>query len=77
MSPAVIVTLDASVLLRCMHPGHDVEDTDAALALRDEVVAGTLDMVVPQLWIYEWVTCWRCVFPMTWRSCLRLWPTST
>ena len=28
-------------------------DTDAALALRDEAVAGTLDLVVSQLWIYE------------------------
>ena len=45
---AVIVTPDASVL-----PGNDEQDTDAALALRDGAVAGTLDLVVPQLWIHE------------------------
>ena len=75
-SPAVIVTPDASVLLKWVLPSRDVEDTDGVLALRDEAVAGTLDMVVPQLWIYEWATCRRYAFPMTWRSCLRLWPTS-
>ena len=50
---AVIVTPDASVLLKWVLPGHDEQVTDAALALRDEAVAGTLDLVVPQLWIYE------------------------
>ncbi len=50
---AVIVTPDASVLLKWVLPGDDEQDTDAALALRDEAVAGTLDLVVPQLWIYE------------------------
>ena len=49
----MIVTPDASVLLRWVLPGHDEQDTDAALALRDEAAAGTLDLVVPQLWIYE------------------------
>lgn len=49
----MIVTPDASVLLRWVLPGHDEQDTDAALALRDEAVAGTLDLVVPQLWIHE------------------------
>ena len=49
----MIVTPDASVLLRWVLPGHDEQDTEAALALRDEAVAGTLDLVVPQLWIYE------------------------
>ena len=52
-SPAVIVTPDASVLLRWVLPGHDEQDTDAALALRDEAVAGAIDLVVPQLWVYE------------------------
>ena len=49
----MIVTPDASVLLKWVLPGDDEPDTDAALALRDEAVAGTLDLVVPQLWIYE------------------------
>ena len=49
----MIVTPDPSVLLKWVLPGDDEQDTDAALALRDEAVAGTLDLVVPQLWIYE------------------------
>ena len=48
-----IVTPDASVLLKWVLPGDDEQDTDAALALRDEAAAGALDLVVPQLWIYE------------------------
>ncbi len=50
---AVIVTPDASVLLKWVLPGDREQDTDAALALREEAVSGTLDLVVPQLWIYE------------------------
>ncbi len=49
----MIVTPDASVLLKWVLPGDDEQDTEAALALRDEAAAGTLDLVVPQLWIYE------------------------
>ncbi|MYA33537.1 MAG: type II toxin-antitoxin system VapC family toxin [Gemmatimonadales bacterium] len=49
----MILTPDASVLLKWILPGDDEQDTDAALALRDEAVAGILDLVVPQLWIYE------------------------
>ena len=49
----MIVTPDASVLLKWVLPGDDEQDTEVALALRDEAVAGTLDLVVPQLWIYE------------------------
>ncbi len=49
----MIVTPDASVILKWVLPGDDEQDTDAALALRDQAVAGTLDLVVPQLWIYE------------------------
>ena len=49
----MIVTPDASVLLKWVLPGDDEQDTDAALALRDEAADGTLDLVVPQLWIYE------------------------
>ena len=49
----MIVTPDASVLLKWVLPGDDEQDTDAALALRDEAAAGILDLIVPQLWIYE------------------------
>ena len=49
----MIVTPDASVLLKWVLPGEGEQDTDEALALRDEAVAGSLDLVVPQLWIYE------------------------
>ena len=49
----MIVTPDASVLLKWVLPGDDEQDTDAALALRNEALAGTLDLVVPQLWVYE------------------------
>ena len=49
----MIVTPDASVLLKWVLPGDDEQDTVAALALRDEAVAGKRDLVVPQLWIYE------------------------
>ena len=49
----VIVTPDASVLLKWVLPGDDEQDGDAALSLRDQAVAGAVDLVVPQLWIYE------------------------
>ena len=49
----MIVTPDASVLLKWVLPDDDEQDTGAALALRDEATAGILDLVVPQLWIYE------------------------
>ena len=48
-----MVTPDASVLLKWVLPGDDEQDGDAALSLRDEAVAGTVELVVPQLWIYE------------------------
>lgn len=49
----MIVTPDASVLLKWVLPGDDEQDTDAALSLRDEAVVGAIELVVPQLWIYE------------------------
>ena len=49
----MIVTPDASVLLKWVLPGDDEQAADAALLLRDEAVAGAIDLVVPQLWIYE------------------------
>lgn len=49
----MIVTPDASVLLKWVLPGEDEQDTGAALSLRDEAVAGTIELVVPQLWMYE------------------------
>lgn len=49
----MIVTPDASVLLKWVLPGDDEQDTDLALGLRGEAVAGAIDLVVPQMWIYE------------------------
>ena len=49
----MIVTPDASVLLKWVLPGDDEQDGDAALSLRHEAVAGAVELVVPQLWIYE------------------------
>ena len=49
----MIVTPDASVLLKWVLPGDDERNSGAALSLRDEAVAGAVDLVVPQLWIYE------------------------
>ena len=49
----MIVAPDASVLLRWVLPGDEERDTDAALSLREEAIAGAVELVVPQLWIYE------------------------
>ena len=49
----VIVTPDASVLLKWVLPDDDEPDGDAALSLRDYALAGAVELVVPQLWIYE------------------------
>ena len=49
----MIVTPDASVLLKWVLPGDDEQDGDAALSLRDEAVSGSVELVVPQLWLYE------------------------
>ena len=44
----MIVTPDASVLLKWVLPGDDEQDGDAALFLRDEALAGAVELVVPQ-----------------------------
>ena len=49
----MIVTPDASVLLKWVLPGDEEQDGEAALSLRDEALAGAVELVVPQLWIYE------------------------
>ena len=49
----MIVTPDASVLLKWVLPSEDEQDSDLALGLRDDGLAGVVDLVVPQLWIYE------------------------
>lgn len=49
----VIVVPDASVLLKWVVAGDDEPYTGAALSLRDEAVSGTIELLVPQLWIYE------------------------
>ena len=49
----MIVTPDASVLLKWVLPGDEEQDGNAALSLRDRAVAGAVELIVPQLWIYE------------------------
>lgn len=49
----VIVVPDASVLLKWVLPGDDEPDAGTALRLREEAIAGAIELVVPQLWIYE------------------------
>ena len=49
----LIVTPDASVILRWILPGGSPQDSLAALMLRDHAVAGTVELIVPQLWVYE------------------------
>ena len=52
----VIVTPDASVLLKCVLPDDDEPDGDAALSLRDEAVAGAVELVVPAFSESGWRT---------------------
>ena len=49
----MIVTPDASVLLKWVLPGDDEPAADAALSLRDEAVTGAVELVVPQFWVCE------------------------
>lgn len=49
----MILVPDASVLLKWVLPGPDERDKKAALSLRDEAVGGNVELIVPQLWIYE------------------------
>ena len=49
----MIVVPDASVLLKWVVAGDDEPYTGAALLLRDEALSGTIELLVPQLWIYE------------------------
>ena len=49
----VIVVPDASVLLKWVLPGDEEPDADTALRMREEAIAGAVELVVPQLWIYE------------------------
>ena len=72
----MIVTPDASVILKWVLPGDDEPDTDAALALRDERWLGPLIWLFPNCGSTKWVTRWRGAFPMTRRSCWHLWPIS-
>ena len=45
----MIVTPDASVLLKWVLPGDEEQDGDAAPSLRDEAVADAVELIVPQL----------------------------
>lgn len=49
----MIVTPDVSVLLKWVLPADDEPDSNAALSLRDQAMAGAVDLLVPQLWLYE------------------------
>ena len=48
-----IVVPDASVLLKWIIPGDDEPGVESALELRNEALAGSIELVVPQLWVYE------------------------
>ena len=73
----MIVTPDASVLLKWVLPGDDEQDGGAALSLRDEAVAGAVELVVPQLWLYEGGQhAGEAVSPIRLANCSRRWPTS-
>ena len=53
-APAIVIVVpDASVLLKWVIAGDDEPQTGAALSLRDEAVSGTIELLVPQLWIYS------------------------
>ena len=47
------VVPDASVLLKWVLRRDDEPHTAAALSLRDEAMSGAIQLIVPQLWIYE------------------------
>ena len=49
----MIVIPDASVLLKWVLPGDDEQDSEQALMLRDQALTGAVELLVPQLWIYE------------------------
>ena len=67
----MIVTPEASVLLRWDLPGDGEQVTGAALAPRNGASAGTLALVVPQLWIYEVENTLAGGFPRAPTSCSR------
>ena len=52
MANALVVP-DASVILKWVLPPADEADVGPALALRDAVVAGDVQALVPELWLYE------------------------
>ena len=49
----VIVVPDVTVLLKWVLPGGEKRNISSALSLREEAVAGAIELVVPQLWVYE------------------------
>ena len=50
---APLVVPDASVILKWVLPPADEENVDKALALRDSIVSGRVQALVPDLWVYE------------------------
>ena len=71
---AVIRTPDASVPLKRVLAGDDRQDAGASLALRDEAVPGTIDLVGPQFKTYAVARRWRGGLPLagriaSWKCC--------
>ena len=52
MASALVVP-DASVILKWVLPPADEADVARALSLRDAIVAGDVQALVPELWLYE------------------------
>lgn len=52
MSQPVVVP-DASVILKWVLPSADEPESDRAIALRDQWIAGRVAIVVPALWAFE------------------------
>lgn len=50
---APIWVVDASVLLKWLLPSEQEDDLEQAFMLRDGLVAGEIDVVVPALWRFE------------------------
>ena len=48
-----VIVPDASVLLKWVLPGTEEPDAAKAIELRDAVIAGDIDMLLPSLWLYE------------------------
>ena len=52
MAEALVIP-DASVILKWVLPSADEADMGRAMALRDAIASGSLQALVPELWLYE------------------------